>query len=179
MVESDRCPVCGSTQLREDAPGGLVCAECGTVVESAADEQACPVCHTLNPAQAMRCMQCGSALGRLCAVCAHRNLPGVETCANCGTPLDTLAAVTTRMPQSGERQRHVERLVASKRDDTAYMQEQRARLDAEERERLFRLAEQQARHREEQRRMILYVGIGIALVIVLVAFVVLALLLAA
>lgn len=147
----------------------MACAVCGTVVETTASEQVCPVCHTLSPSQAARCMQCSSALGRLCPVCAHHNPPGVETCLSCGTPLDTFSAVTTRMPQAGARQRHVERLVAAKQGDAAYMHEQRTRLDAEERERLSRLAEQRARHQQEQRRMILFIGLGIAALILLLA----------
>ena len=57
-----------------------------------------------------------------------------------------------------------QRLVASKRADMVYMAGQRAELDAEEEERLARLAERSARARQEQ-RLLVFALAGIALLI--------------
>ncbi len=168
------CPSCGGSQFVHDAQGSPVCQFCGAQYSSARDEILCRVCGTLNPPQARRCMECGLALGRQCPTCAHINPPGASHCEVCANPLDTLSAVTSRASTTVEEGtgRRDEVLVASKQADVTYMAEQRARLLAEERERLARLAEQRARSGQEQRRIVSFVLAGVVLVVVAVLVVV-------
>lgn len=176
-IESYVCSACGASRFRDDEEGNFICEYCGTVYELARHKYQCRVCSTVNPAEARRCMKCGSALGRQCPICTHLNSPGATECEECGTTLDALTSITTRTPQAGELNRRTERLVASKWGDAAYMQQERARLDAEERARLARIAEQRAINQQQQKQLVLYVGIGVAAFIVVI--IVLAVLLSA
>jgi hypothetical protein len=157
------CPSCGASDFRHETDGSLICRYCGARYGPPQIEIACPVCTTLNPAEARRCMTCGTLLERLCAACAHLNPPEADLCESCGEPLDLLTSLATRARETGEERVPIrtERMAAIKQQDQRYMEEQRARLDAEERERLARLAEQRTRARREQRRIALLVLIGL------------------
>ncbi len=157
------CPSCGASDFRHETDGSLICRYCGARYGPPQIEIACPVCSTLNPAQARRCMTCGTMLDRLCAACVHLNPPEADLCESCGEPLDLLTSLAARARETGEERVPIrtERMAAIKHQDQRYMEEQRARLDAEERERLARLAEQRARARKEQWRILLFVVIGL------------------
>lgn len=168
VTEGYVCSACGGSRFIEDAEGNIACAYCGTTYELASEKYECRVCGTVNPAEAKRCMQCGAQLGRQCPVCTHFNPPGATVCEECQTPLGAFTSIAMRQPQAGETDRRVERLVMSKNSDAAYMQNQRARLDAEEQARRARLAAQHAENRQQQKKIILIVSIGMAGFIVLV-----------
>jgi hypothetical protein len=157
------CPSCGASEFRHEADGSLICRYCGARYRPPQIEIACPVCSTLNPAQAKRCMTCGTTLDRLCPACAHLNPPEADLCESCGEPLDVLTSLAARARETGEERVPIrtERMASIKREDQQYMAEQRAQLDAEEHERLARLAEQRDRARKEQRRIALFVVIGL------------------
>lgn len=157
------CPSCGASAFDHGADGSLICRFCGARYGLAQVEIACRVCATLNPADAKHCMTCGTSLDRLCPACTHLNPPGADLCEMCGEPLDMLTSLAARARETGDERVPIraERMAAVKQQDQRYMEEQRARLDTEERERLARLAEQRARARVEQRRIILFVLIGL------------------
>lgn len=157
------CPSCGASDFTHDPDGSLICVYCGTRYAPPQIEIACRVCETRNPARAQRCMTCGALLGKLCAACTHLNPPEADLCEACGEPLDILTSLAARARETGEERVPIrtERMAELKQQDRRYMAEQRAHLDAEERERLARLAEQRARSRKEQRRIILFVVIGL------------------
>lgn len=162
------CAACGASAFEHDAEGNLICTHCGTKFASPREEIICPTCGTSNPAGAIRCMNCGLALGKLCPVCNTPNLPGAEVCIHCATPLDTLAAISTR---KGEGKRisdamREQRLVEQKGGDAIYMAEQRARIEAEERVRLEQLAAQQAESRRQQTTVII-VAVGLVMCLVI------------
>jgi hypothetical protein len=98
-------------------------------------------------------------LGKTCPVCNRLNAPGDDHCYHCAAPLDTLAAVTTRHGDAKsltESLRHQAR-VQSKASGARFMEEQRARLDAEEYERATRLADQQAKARRQQKTLMVII----------------------
>ncbi len=162
------CPSCGGSDFNHDDKGNLICAYCGAVFESPREEIPCRVCGTVNPPEARRCMNCGSTLGKQCPICLHINPPGAEFCEQCANPLDTLTSITGRVRDAtdGSGVLRSERLTASKQTDTAYMAEQGAKLQAEERERQQRIAAQMQRARQEQMR-ILAIGLGVVGLIIL------------
>lgn len=167
MIDGYVCSACGGSRFREDGHGNLLCDFCSTTYELAGQKYECRVCGTLNPAQAKRCMTCGSSLGRPCPICTHRNAPGVTVCEQCGTALDTYTSITSRLPESGETERRVGRLVESKWDDAAYMRAERTRLDAEERERLAHIAAQATENRHQQQQIIRFVLLGMGVFLAL------------
>lgn len=168
VTQSYDCSACGGSRFTEDAEGNVTCAYCGTTYELAREKYECRVCGTVNPAEAMRCMKCGTQLGRQCPICTHFNPPGATACEECQTLLGAFTSITMRLPQSGETDRRVERLVMSKNNDAIYMQNQRARLDAEEQARRAKLAEQRSRNRQQQKQIMLLVGAGMAVFLILV-----------
>jgi len=171
MIEGYVCSACGGSRFRDDEHGNLICDFCSTTYELAGQKYDCRVCGTLNPAHAKRCMKCGSALGRLCPICTHLNALGATICEKCDTVLDTYSSITARLPVSGEPERRVERLVETKWDDVTYMHAERARLDAEERERLAWLAAQAAENQRQQQQLIKFVLIGLGVFLALLALV--------
>jgi hypothetical protein len=167
------CPSCGGNQFQHDDEGNLICAFCGAQYASPREEIACPVCGTENPADAKRCMNCGLALGKVCPACNYVNPPGADHCENCAVPLDTLSSVLMRTKSGRQYTTKLQKgqLVASKAEDMVYMQEQRARIEAEERERRARLAAQKA-EAERQQRVIVSIVLGVFGLMVLVGFIV-------
>lgn len=169
------CPSCGSSRFDHDSEGNLICSHCGVKFGSPRETLICPTCKTENPPQAKRCMGCGAALGKTCPVCNHPNAPGDDHCYHCGAPLDTLAAVSTRygvVKSLTENIRHQHR-VQSKASGVRFMDEQRARLDAEERERAAFIAEQQFKAQRQQKTLIVIITLlGIVFVGALVLSVV-------
>jgi hypothetical protein len=142
----------------------MICTHCGTKYESARETVLCPACGTENPAAAMKCMKCGLNLGKACPICNHMNPPGAEHCMECATPLDMLASISTR---KGEGKRlsdnmREQRLVSQKGLDVQYMEEQRRKIDDEERMRQRQLAAQRAEGVRQQRILVV-----VAIVIVL------------
>lgn len=169
------CPSCGGNQFDHDEAGNLICSFCGARYASPGEEIICPACGTKNPPDARRCMECGLVLGKLCPVCNHMNPAGADYCLECAAPLDTLETIYARLRerQTGSTVR-AERMTAAKHLDQIYMEAQHERLQAEERERLARLAEQRARAIRQQRRlMTLTVAAGLIIfagVMMLIAF---------
>jgi ribosomal protein L40E len=175
-VKRITCPSCGGNQFQHDDEGNLICAFCGAQYASPREEIICPACGAENPAEARRCINCGLALGKICPACNYVNPPGADHCENCAVPLDTLSSVLMRT-QSGRRytaKLQKGQLVASKAEDMVFMEEQRARIEAEERERRMRLAAQRA-EAERQQRIIIAIVLGVFGLMVLAGLVILAL----
>jgi predicted amidophosphoribosyltransferase len=109
-------------------------------------------------------MKCGLLLGKQCPVCTHINPPGTDHCENCAEPLDTVTSIATRLYERTDEAALVrsERLVASKQSDLIYMHEQRERLQAEEQERLARLAAMRIEAQKQQRKLLIVVGVMLA-----------------
>ncbi len=162
------CPSCHGSSFETDEKGNLVCTFCGTTFASPREEIQCPTCGTMNPPEARRCMDCGRVLGTICPACSYENIPGADHCARCGNPLDTLTSILARQDRSG----HIEQMVATKARDDAFMREQRARLEAEERERLATIAAHQKMAAREQQRILL-IGAGMLLIFLVVLAVIL------
>lgn len=163
------CPACGSSHFEHDEDNNLVCAHCGTKFDSPREEIACPACGVLNPPEAKRCMNCGLMLGQRCVACNHVNPPGADHCENCAAPLDVLETVFARA-RSGGRQDSMMKaeLLRTKQHDEVFMQQERERLEALERERQIELAERIARSRKEQRTIAVITVIGLILMAALV-----------
>jgi ribosomal protein L40E len=162
------CPSCGSSQFRHDDEGNLICEYCGTKFASPREEIVCPACGTENPPDARRCMQCGLMLGKSCPVCNHVNPPAAEYCEECASPLDVLESVYERARGGGRQKGMIKKhLVRSKQADMAYMQTERERIDAEERERQARLL---VRQEQAQRQQKVIVAVTLAIVALLIVF---------
>jgi predicted amidophosphoribosyltransferase len=118
----------------------------------------------MNPDDAQRCMRCGAILVRQCPACHHDNPPEAEYCGNCGEALDALAFVFHRYAQASEHSASMRAEVfgAAKKVDQEYMREQRARLDAEERERMAKL---EIVHAEAKRQQKVVIAVGVAITI--------------
>ena len=163
------CAQCGSNSFVHDDEGNLICGHCGTKFDSPREDVICSACGTMNPPQAKRCMNCGLSLGQNCPACNHPNIPGADHCENCGTRLDVLSEVFARAEDGGRAKAMAlrERLVQSKAEDMQYMAEQRARIDAEDRERRARIAAQMEASRRETNRIILIMVIVVGIFVVL------------
>lgn len=174
-IQKISCPACNGTDFENDDEGNLICAFCGTLYASPRDEVQCPTCGTLNPPQALLCMQCGRNLGKMCPNCDHVNEPGVDHCHNCGVPLDTIESIFSR--QRGSDRAPVlrtEKLVATKREDMIYMKEQQDRLAEEERARQAKIAAQMEASRRQQTRLLtgLFIASGACLLLAIVVAVI-------
>lgn len=171
-LERISCPSCGGNSFRQDAEGRLVCNHCGANFGSPQEEVTCPACGVENPAQALKCMSCGLTLGKICPACNHPNPPSADHCLQCATPLDTLTSVMMRSEQ-GKQQTAAslkKQLVQAKGKDMVWMQEQRAKLHAEEAARQQELhALAQMAHRQQQTMMLIATIVGGLLICGLVA----------
>lgn len=172
-LERISCPSCGASRFDHDMKGNLICAHCGANFGAPQDHISCPSCHTQNPLQARKCMNCGLSLGKVCPSCNYSNPPGADHCLECATPLDTLTSVFMRTAHGQRKSTRTLRreLVRAKTEDHVYMSEQRAVLDAEEEERIRRLRNRQSEAIRQQRAlMAVTLVIGGALVCGLLAF---------
>ncbi len=170
-LERLSCPSCGASDFRHDDEGNLICGFCGTKFDSPREVVDCPVCGTENPPQAVKCMGCGHTLGRMCPACNYANPPAVDHCLQCATPLDTLSSVFMRTGEGRHRSAALikEELVKTKAQDMAYMQQQRAQLDAEEAARLAGLRSQRIEAQRQQQIMVIIAVLGLMALIGCVA----------
>lgn len=163
------CAACGSSNFEHDAEDNLICSACGTKYASPRELIICPACGEENHPEARRCMNCGLVLGKTCAVCGHVNRPGLDHCEECASPLDVLSAVEERARGGGRQEGIVkQKLVQTKHQDMAYMQEQRARIDEEERQRRARLAQQRQESMKQQRMILTITLVGLAFLVLAV-----------
>ncbi len=112
----------------------------------------CPTCGKENPIDAKRCMECGRVLGVHCPVCNAMNDLTAGTCGSCGATLDRLESVLARQEITGIQK---EWLLDKKEEDDTFMRQERAKLDEEERQRLYRLAVMKEAAQKEQERILL------------------------
>jgi tRNA A-37 threonylcarbamoyl transferase component Bud32 len=170
--ETAVCQLCGGQDFVQDFDGRFICGSCGTPLGQAPEDIDCPACGTLNPPQARKCMNCGLTLGRMCPSCNYQNPPTTDICLQCGTRLDRLSSMMMRTP-SGKAQatkQAQEVAVKSKGHDAAFMEQQRIRLEEEERQRLIDFGAQK-HEAVRQQRLIMTITLfgGAAVVIILLA----------
>jgi len=107
----------------------------------------------------------------MCPACNYANPPAVDHCLQCATPLDTLSSVFMRTGEGRHRSAALikEELVKTKAQDMAYMQQQRAQLDAEEAARLAGLRSQRIEAQRQQQIMVIIAMLGLMALIGCVA----------
>jgi len=162
-IQRIACLSCGSDRFTRDEQNHLVCDYCGSVFRTR--DNVCPACQAVNPSDSLHCNQCGERLKRRCTVCGHDNPGNAEYCANCDNALDILEFITRRYAEQGVQDRAV--LVESKQKDTAYVEEQSARLRQIDAERIAALRQQKA-EQMRQERMVLMAVAGAALLVLIV-----------
>lgn len=78
-----KCPSCG----KELPHGAKFCLECGTKIETLAEnEMICPACGKKTP-KGKFCMECGNPLVNKCPNCGKEVPQGGKFCLECGTKL--------------------------------------------------------------------------------------------
>jgi hypothetical protein len=160
------CPACQGERFERNHEGHLICSQCGARYISSSETTLCPACGFANATQ---CANCSTALEKRCQACGKTNPPGSLVCFNCASPLDTLAAVSMRIgegkQQSLELRENV--LLNSKGADAQFMQQQRARMDQLERERLAQIQQNAQQNQREQKTLIIIVLGSLAVLIII------------
>jgi hypothetical protein len=160
MLRELTCSNCNGAGLELEPDGSARCRYCGTV--NALGGIVCPQCEWLNAAEAEACAHCRGTLWHVCRACGRRSWSGTEQCPQCGASLDTLARMGPRLrPAAGHWLDVQDGAAAIKAEEDATSRQRMAELEAIEARRLTAALAARERQAARDRRLMVFVAIGL------------------
>ena len=159
------CPHCQQPLTLPESGSSATCPACSHQFPLAG--HLCPNCNTFHDEEMAFCATCGADMIRVCRQCQTPNWTGHEQCSHCGHSLDIFEFLhmqgTADTAERLNEQMAWSREIKKKEHEDA--ERRMAELIAIEEERQAKLRELQARKKQEDKALLIFGGLGLAVLV--------------